>query len=481
MKARATHFSVLVVMLAFAGVGTLTNAAQPKFDLVGFATVAGLGRPGTTGGSGGAHLQVTNATGLQSALENDTPALVELLNDIDLSALANQNSPTNFQTGVIRVGSHKTVFSRGAGVAVRRGSLLIKDRQNVIIRNLLFRDLWVFDPSGNYDTWGWDYVSLENSHHVWVDHCDFEKVYDGMFDAKGGSDFITVSWSIFRDQKKCHLIGHSENAGATDRTHLNVTFHHNWYDRAEERIPRMRFGNAHVFNNYSVDLKGRGIQSTTEAATLVENVYFHEPLSGSRPTVEENGGGTGTVKVASSIIVNRPGVNVVFREWGASNFVFNAPFAAPAPPYAYTLDATTNVPSVVTNYAGTGQVDFELWQMLHFTPAQLTNSAVSGRTADADGDGANNFDEYRAGTNPTNQASVLRIRSITRQSNDVVLAISAAAGRTAVVQSAVATGVWNFVDVSPPLHRPGTGDVVTNFVDTPASPEPRVYRVRTTP
>jgi pectate lyase len=122
----------------------------------------------------------------------------------------------------------------------------------------------------------------------------------------------------------------------------------------------MRFGNAHVFNLYCENLGGNGIQSTANAATLVENVYFHHPQSGSLPTREENGGPTGIVKVVNSVIVNLPGVNVQFREFGQTNFVFNAPFAGANIPYSYTnsLDPVANVPSVVTNWAGTGKISF---------------------------------------------------------------------------------------------------------------------------
>jgi pectate lyase len=380
--------------------------AAPDYRLLGFATMNGLGQNGTVGGAGGAHVQVATLNELVRYAQTNTTLLVEVMNDIDLSPLANasQGFPANYPTGEILVNSNKTIYSKN-GSTIRRGSFRIgkgpNGRHNIIIRNLKFRDLWVLDPSGNYDTYGWDYVSIESgSHHVWVDHCDFEQAYDGLVDIKGGADFVTVSWNVFRLQKKGHLVGASDNAAGTDRGHFNVTFHHNWYDRVDERLPRMRFGNAHVFNLFCNDLAGRGIQSTTEAATLVENVFFLYPRAGSRPTVEENGGPTGTVKVVNSIIVNRPGVNVPFRQFGESNFTFNAPFAGPAPPYPYTLDAPDEVPGLVTNYAGIGKIGFELWQMEQFTPAQLADPTTSGADAAPAGDGVSNLVKYALGLPP---------------------------------------------------------------------------------
>jgi pectate lyase len=170
---------------------------------------------GTTGGSGGAHVQVAALDELVRHLGTNTTLLVEVMNDIDLSPLANasQGFPPEYPTGEVLVNSNKTLYSKN-GSAIRRGTLRIgkgpNGRQNIIIRNLKSRDLWVLDPAGAYDEYGWDYISIEaGSHHIWVDHCDFERAYDRMVDIKGGSDFITVSWNVFRDQKKCNLPGHT--------------------------------------------------------------------------------------------------------------------------------------------------------------------------------------------------------------------------------------------------------------------------------
>ncbi|HZO85334.1 MAG TPA: hypothetical protein VFC26_08985, partial [Verrucomicrobiae bacterium] len=256
---------------------------------MGFASLNGLGQNGTTGGSGGQQVQVSSLADFVRYCETNATLLVEVMNDIDCSPLANNSGgfPIDYPVGEILINSNKTIYSRN-GATIRRATLRVgkgpNGKHNIIIRNLKFRDLWVLDPTGSYDTYGWDYIGVEaGSHHIWVDHCDFENSYDGAVDIKGASDFATVSWNIFRAQKKCNLVGASDSA-TSDRGRLNVTYHHNWYDRVDERIPRMRFGNAHVFNLYCNNLGGKGIQSTTEAATLVENVYFLHPRSGSAPT-----------------------------------------------------------------------------------------------------------------------------------------------------------------------------------------------------
>ncbi len=166
-------------------------------------------------------------------------------------------------------------------------------------------------------------------HHIWLDHCDFEKSYDGLFDFIHGADLITVSWCkiagvvsgetarwvqrqmdyleanrgsfpyynseraavgeaglVRREsfQPKANLVGNATDAttAAHDIGYLNITFHHNWYVSVDQRMPRMRFGNAHVFNLLADSTTGAGvsglslagISATSNAAVRVENSRF---------------------------------------------------------------------------------------------------------------------------------------------------------------------------------------------------------------
>ncbi len=341
-------------------------ALMPDFSLVGFATLDGFATNntllvgGTTGGAAGPVVVASNLTWLVNfAQRSNIPLRVLITADIDCSSLNNNNPAPGYATGRIDINNNKTIYSTN-GATIRRGTLRINGKSNVIIRNLRFRDLYVFDPSGAYDTYGWDYVAVDGaSHHVWVDHCDFDRVYDGMVDVVNGSDYVTVSWNIFANQKKCSLVGNSDNATG-DRSKLNVTYHHNWFINVDERTPRMRFGNAHVFNQYTdnrtaTNSTGKCIQATTESAVLVEQVFFTFATN-AYPTVYVNGGGVGNaLKVVGSVITNSPG-NRGFAQTNAATFAFNAPWVTNAPPYSYTLDAVTEVPSVVTNWSGVGKI-----------------------------------------------------------------------------------------------------------------------------
>jgi len=55
----------------------------------------------------------------------------------------------------------------------------------------------------------------------------------------------------------------------------------------------------------------------------------------------------------------------------------------------------------------------DAWRSAYFTSNQLTNTAISGDSADPDGDGFSNYYEYIAGTNPTNALSQFFVGSST--------------------------------------------------------------------
>lgn len=189
------------------------------------------------------------------------------LEDARVASAANQTARIK-----LKVGSDTTIV--GLGHAVLTGLNLHVDKaDNVIIRNLTFVDAadcfpqW--DPTdGAVGEWNslYDNVSVTGSTHVWVDHNTFTdgdnpdsaqpryfdrpfQVHDGQLDITNGSDLVTVSWNEFADHDKTMLIG-STNNPAADRGKLKVTVHHNLFRDNLQRLPRVRFGQVHVYNNH---------------------------------------------------------------------------------------------------------------------------------------------------------------------------------------------------------------------------------------
>ncbi|HLP02834.1 MAG TPA: pectinesterase family protein [Opitutaceae bacterium] len=327
---------------------SVTNLpAANRLAVEGFATMGA----GVTGGGlvdlvnpGVNYVVIDSSTAnpgvtLKTYLESTDAYVIELKVDVDIGSLRNISAqplllPELIASGVgrIKVKGNKTLFSVH-GATIRHGTLSIDNVQNVVIRNLKFRGLWEWDDvtTGLYDQMGWDYILVTNgAKNVWIDHCDFGKVYDGQADVTNGADLVTMSWCRFSGdidgtvetqinhleslyqanpadpkiayyaslrtagqtvaqiiahelpQKKCSLVGSADNNEAVDAPgglcYLNVTLHHNFYQNVTQRIPRMRYGNAHTYNLY---IDGAGISSSAmsanmNAAVLAENCYFYK-------------------------------------------------------------------------------------------------------------------------------------------------------------------------------------------------------------
>ncbi|RXD24976.1 pectate lyase, partial [Acinetobacter baumannii] len=69
-----------------------------------------------------------------------------------------------------------TIFSKN-GAKLTHGALIFKRSNNIVIRNIEFDELWEWDEStkGKYDKNDWDYITLEQSSNIWIDHCTFGK------------------------------------------------------------------------------------------------------------------------------------------------------------------------------------------------------------------------------------------------------------------------------------------------------------------
>ena len=157
--------------------------------------------------------------------------------------------------------------------------------------------------------------------------------------------------------------------------------------------------------------------------------------------------------------------------------------ATPSTNFTYAI--STNTPGLVTLVVTGigGPLDpFAAWQLQYFG---CTNCPQAAANADPLGKGMSNTNQFLAGLNPTNSVSVFRITSVLRQTNDVTITWQTAGGRTNIVQATggVSGYTTNYSNVSGAIVIPGSGDVITNYVDgggatnTPS----RFYRVRLVP
>ena len=162
-----------------------------------------------------------------------------------------------------------TLIGRGMETLIEEFSIQIIDVDNVILKNLAIQapnDIFPqWDPKDGWNS-QYDAIVIRGATNVWVDNCligDGKKPFtdapvifgehverhDGLIDIVNGADYVTISNCRFENHKKSILIGNSDSK-YSDRGHLHVTIYNNVFINCWQRIPRARFGQIHVFNNY---------------------------------------------------------------------------------------------------------------------------------------------------------------------------------------------------------------------------------------
>lgn len=158
----------------------------------------------------------------------------------------------------------------GMNNAKLKGVNLVLDSDNIIIRNIQFESPYDYFPSwdpndgpeGNWNS-QYDSISIKGGTHIWIDHSSFQDApetvqkyfgrkyehRDGLVDITNEADYITISYSTFENHNKTMLIGNSDS-NVADEGKLHVTLHHNYFHNVVQRLPRVRFGQVHVYNNY---------------------------------------------------------------------------------------------------------------------------------------------------------------------------------------------------------------------------------------
>jgi pectate lyase len=356
-----------VQSISSSSASSTTTSETPDFSLTGFATVPALGVPTTTGGAGGAVVRVTTFEQLQTYITASEPYVIQVEGTIQ--------PPTGYVK--FNVASNKTIVGVGNTAILRQIGFRIGGTSgcldaynanntyvsNVIIRNLTFRD--VYDAGSNPDA---DGVTVECfSHHVWVDHNTF--IYsapnstlagriDGAVDVKRGGDWVTVSWNHFYHYNKTMLLGHVDSNAVQDSGRLHVTYHHNYFENTYQRHPRVRFGKAHVYNNYFFnDRTGPSRQISyialagPEAELYLEanNIYVD---SGELYVVSEDSEQSAKVTFTNDNIVKlfNPSAEWILH-------VDNGLAFSPRNFYQYTINSASVLPTLVPTYAGAGKIN----------------------------------------------------------------------------------------------------------------------------
>jgi len=315
-----------------AGQGTTSHAGPAvPFDggdvdpgaPIGWASVDADGQNGTFGGRGGPGIDVASFADLAHYASDALPRVVRVTGSITVP-------------GKLAIGSNKTIV--GTPGATLQGTIEVNNQTNVILQNLTVRGNDCFGSTSSCGSD--DAMELFHSHHVWIDHLQISDGSDGNLDIRDGSSYVTVSFTKFsysrsnRPHRFSNLIGADDNV-PIDQGRLKVTFHHDWWaENVNQRMPRTRSGEIHVFNNlFTSSGNSYCTNAGVGASLLVESNIYR------RVNTPHN------VDPLGNLLAR----NNVYEETTGDKQQSGVAFT---PPYAYTADSTDTLADQIMAQAG---------------------------------------------------------------------------------------------------------------------------------
>ena len=298
---------------------------------------------GVTGGAGGTTVTVSTGTALMAAIRGNS-ATGRLTIYVD-GVITPANTPSSYDKIEIKDRNNISIIGVGTRGEFDGIGLYIRRASNIIIQNLNIHHV-LAGPK--------DCIGIEGpADHIWVDHCELHNeyvgvgkdVYDGLLDAKDDAEYLTFSWNYLHDAWKASLSGFTES----DVFNRKITYHHNRFENIESRLPLMRGGQSHVFNNYYKDVFSTGINSRVNACVKIENNYFDNVKN---PYVSAYSSVVGYGDISGNFL----SANSVFQY--SSDTYQLGPCSLTVPyTYASVLTAAAAVPAMVVANAGIGHLN----------------------------------------------------------------------------------------------------------------------------
>ncbi|ROQ25907.1 pectate lyase family protein [Gallaecimonas pentaromativorans] len=328
--------------------GSLLASHPALAAIEGYATLNG----GTTGGAGGNVVYASTGTEINQAMcsraADDTPLIIYVtgtINHGNTSKVSGSCDTTDSEIQFKRV-SNISLIGTDQGALFDQIGIHIREASNIIIRNIHVRNV---KKSGSPLSNGGDAIGMESDvHNIWVDHNELEASggesdgYDALIDMKATTQYVTVSYNYLHHSGRGGLMGSSDSD--TDNTY--VTFHHNWYENVDSRMPLLRHGTAHAYNNYYNHISKSGMNPRIGGQIKAENNVFEDAQNPIGTFYTDD---MGFWDVSGNIFTNVTWLDNDTNHPAGPNPVSTTSISIP---YSYQLDDANCVKAIVLASAG---------------------------------------------------------------------------------------------------------------------------------
>ncbi|HMP84090.1 MAG TPA: right-handed parallel beta-helix repeat-containing protein [Verrucomicrobiota bacterium] len=295
-----------------------------------------------TGGGGGEIVTVTNGAQLKEYADSKAPYIIQVSGTLQINGMDTHVRP------------NKTIIGMGTNAVLEGGGLYLYKSTNVIIRNLTIK--------GSTD----DNLGILYSQNVWVDHCTFLNARDGLMDISRASDNITISWcKFYYETNQPHalacLLGSSDREEIS-RDKLRITFHHNWWaQNVKERMPSIRWGTVHLYNNYySAEGNNYCVRTRLNAQSRVENNVFENVKNPWEVYVTDPTNAVGRILATNNLELNTTwGISSTNAKNNLITLIVPGTDDVFTPPYDFAPDPVEKVKQIVTAGAGAGRIEIK--------------------------------------------------------------------------------------------------------------------------
>ena len=353
---------------------------------VGYASLNG----GTTGGAGGEVAYASTGAEIHQAMCNrasdDTPLIIYVSGTINHGNTSKYSGSCDTKDDEIQFKgvSNISLIGTGSGAVFDQIGIHLRDTSNIILQNLHIKNV---KKSGSPTSNGGDAIGMESGvFNVWVDHCTLEATggeddgYDSLLDMKATTQYVTVSYTHYNHSGRGGLMGSSDS----DDSNTYVTFHHNYYQNIDSRLPLLRHGTAHSFNNYFNGIAKSGMNPRMGGKIKAEHNHFE---NANNPIGTFYTSNMGYWDLKDNIFEN--------VTWSSASDEFPA---GPNPvsttsiniPYSYTLDDVNCVRDIVKATAGAGTNLATSDGSCSVDPGQPGSSSSSSSVSSALGNSSSN-------------------------------------------------------------------------------------------